>query len=61
MDFFKDVRTDYSMQVGLHKVKDHIEIFVVFSLDNIAQTNDVLVTIQFLQEHYFSESSLSVR
>ena len=48
VDIFEDVGTDYCVKIGIHEVEDKIDITVVFSANDILQSNDVLVTRKLL-------------
>lgn len=61
VDFFEDVRADHRVQVRLHEIEHHVQVLVVLRLDDVAQANDVLVPVQFLQEHHLAERPLRVR
>ena len=60
VDIFEDVGTDYCVKIGIHEVEDKIDITVVFSANDILQSNDVLVTRKLLQENNLAERSLSI-
>jgi hypothetical protein len=48
------------MKISFHVIEHKIEIFVVFCFNDVEQTNNILVPIEFLQEHHFPEGSLSI-
>ena len=60
VDFFEDVCSDDDMQISLHEVKHHVEIFVVFCFDDVDQADNVLMAIEFLEEHNLTKSSLCI-
>jgi len=60
VDVFKDVRPNDCVQIRVHKVEDEINVSVIFSSNNILQSNDVLMAGQLLQKDDFAESSLGV-
>jgi len=60
MDLFQDVCTDDSMEVGIHEVKNEVDISVVFRSDDILESNDVLVADELLQEDNLTERPLCV-
>lgn len=41
-----------------HEFKDQIDVFVIFSFENIVQLNDVCMVTKLLKKHNFSERSL---
>lgn len=48
------------VQISFHEIEDHVEILIVLGLDDVEQPHDVLMAIQFLQEHDLPESTLGV-
>jgi len=51
MDVFEDLGPDSSMQVSFHEVKDEIDVFVVFGLDDVEQPDYVAVAVKLLEVH----------
>ena len=60
MDIFKDICTNDGVKVGVHEVENEVDISIIFSTNNILQSNDVFMAIQFLQKHNLSESPLCI-
>ena len=60
VDVLEDVSSDNSMEIGIHEIEHQIDVAIVFSTDNILQSNDVLVTNQLLQEDDFTEGTLCI-
>lgn len=60
MDFLENVGSDDRMQVGIHEVKDQIQVTVILSPDHILKSDYILVPIQLLQKYDLSKSSLCV-
>jgi len=52
MDFFQDLSPDDSMQVCFHKIENQIKILIIFCLDDVQKFHDIIMPIQFLQEHH---------
>ena len=50
MYIFHDVSSDDCMEVGLHKIENQINVFVVFSFEDVEQRNDVRMAIEFLKK-----------
>jgi hypothetical protein len=48
------------VQISLHEIKDHVEILVVLSLDDVKQPDDIFVAIEFLEEHDLPECALCI-
>lgn len=48
------------MQICFHVIKYQINVFVVLCFDDIEKSNDVLMSIQFLQKHNLSKGSLCI-
>jgi len=48
------------MQISLHEIKHHIQILVIFGFDDVDKSDDVLMTVEFLQEHHLTEGPLSI-
>ena len=44
VDVFEDVGSDNGMEIGIHEVKDQVDVSVVFRPDDILEPNDVFVT-----------------
>ena len=38
------------MEVGLHKIENQINVFVVFSFEDVEQRNDVRMAVEFLKK-----------
>lgn len=51
MDTLEEVGSDDRVQIGLHKVEDEIQVFVILGADDGEQSDDVLVAGQLLEEH----------
>lgn len=60
VDVLQNVGSDHSMQVCVHEVEHQVDVPVVLSSDYVLKSNDVLVTIQLLQEDDLTESPLSI-
>ena len=60
VDVFEDVGSDNGMEIGIHEVKDEVDVSVVFRPDDILEPNDVFVASQFLQKDDLSECALGV-
>lgn len=60
VNVLKDVRPDNGMKVSIHKIKDQVNISIVLSSYDILETNNILMTGQFLQEDDFSEGTLGI-
>lgn len=48
------------MKVSVHEIEYEINISVIFSPDNILQTNDVLMARELLEEDDLSECTLGI-
>jgi len=44
----------------LHVIKDQVQVFIVLGFHNIKQLNNILMSIQLLQEHHLAERSLCI-
>lgn len=60
VNFFEDFCTNDRVEICLHVVEDEVDVFVVVGLQDVHQLDDILMAIQLLQKHDFSESSLSI-
>ena len=60
MYIFKNVGSDHSMEIGVHEIEHQVNVSVVFSSDNILETDNIFMTRQFLQENDFSKRSLRI-
>ena len=60
VDIFEDVRTDHSVQVGVHEVEDKVDVAVVFGANYILEPNYVLMASQLLQKDNLTEGALGV-
>ena len=60
VDIFQNVRADYSVQICVHEVEDQVDVAVVFGAHHVLQTDDVLVSGQFLKENNLAEGALRV-
>lgn len=60
MNFLQYARPYDYMQISFHKVKHQIKVFIIFGFYYVQQSNYVIVPIQLLQEHNFTEGSLCV-
>jgi len=48
------------MQVGFHVFKYQIDVSVIFCLQDIQQSDNILMVVDLLQEHDFAKRSLSI-
>lgn len=48
MNVLHDTRPDNSMQVGLHKIKDQVNVLGAFGLDYVEKTDDVRMAVELL-------------
>ena len=48
------------MKNHTHKFKDEVDVVVILGLEDVIQADDVFVVSQLLQEHDFTEGSLSI-
>jgi len=46
------------MQVGFHVFKYQIDVSVIFCLQDIQQSDNILMVVDLLQEHDFAKRSL---
>jgi hypothetical protein len=60
MNILQNVGLDHGVQVGLHVVKNQVDVSVVLRSDHILKPNNVVVSMQFLEENYLSERSLGI-
>jgi hypothetical protein len=60
VDICEDACSNDSVQVSLHVVKCKVNVSVVFGLDHMLQSNDVLVSAECLQVHDLSKGALGV-
>ena len=60
MNILQNIGSNNGMQIRIHEIEDEIDIPVVFCSYHILQSNDVLVTVQLLEEYNFTECTLSV-
>ena len=60
VDIFQDVGSNNRVQISVHKVEHKVNISIVLRTNHILKSNNVLVSIQFLQKYYFTESPLGV-
>ena len=54
MNVFHDTSPNNSMQISFHKVKDEINVFGAFGLDDVEKTDDIGVAIKLLEENDLS-------
>jgi hypothetical protein len=50
MHVLHDIGTNDCMQIGLHKIKHQIDIFIILSFHNILKRDDVRMTVELLQK-----------
>lgn len=48
MDVLHDIGSDDCVEVGFHKIKDKINIFIVFSFEDVLQCDDIGVSVELL-------------
>lgn len=48
------------MEVRLHVVKHHVDILIVLRFNDIQQSYDILMPVEFLQEHDLPEGPLGI-
>lgn len=60
VNFLKNVGSDDGVEIGVHEVKNEVDVFVVLSPDDVLESDYVFMSSQFLQENDFSESALGV-
>lgn len=60
MYFLKYPRPYHYMQISLHKIKHQVQVLIVLGLDDVEESNYVIVAIELLQEHDFAECSLRI-
>lgn len=62
VDFFEDVGSDDGMEVDLHVFENQIYVFIIVRLEDIQQSDNVLVVgdVQFLQKHDLAKGSLGI-
>ena len=56
----EDVNSYDLVQVSFHEIKNHVEVLVIFGLDDVLESNDVLMLGELFEEDDFAEGSLSV-
>lgn len=56
----QDVGPDHRVQVSLHIVEHTLDVLVILGFYYVQQPHNVLVSIQFLQEHYLPIGALSI-
>ena len=57
----EDVGADGGVQVGLHELKDEVDVLVVLGLEQVLEADDVLVVAHLLQKDHLAERPLRVR
>ena len=57
---FEDVRANHRVQVGVHEVKDEVDVTVVLGADNVLQADDVFMAGELLQKDDLAEGALRV-
>jgi len=50
----------HSEYILTHKFKHKVDVFIIFSLNDIMQPDDIWMISKFLQEHNLPKSSLSI-
>ena len=50
MNILHDVCSDNGVQIGLHKIEDKINIFVILCFENVLKGNDIGMAIELLKE-----------
>lgn len=60
MYVFKDICSNYCVQICIHEVKYKVNVSIIFSSDYVLKADNVFVPSQLLQENYLTESSLCV-
>ena len=60
MNVLQNVGSDDRVQVRIHEIENQVYISIVFRPNHILKSNDVFVTIQFLQEDNLPEGSLRI-
>lgn len=60
VDFLKDIGSDNGVKIGVHEVKNQVDISVILSPYHVLQSDDVFVPSKFLQEDDFSKRPLSI-
>lgn len=44
MNVFQDVGSDNSMQIGVHKIEDKVDISVILGTDHILKSDDIFMS-----------------
>mmetsp|Transcript_4134 Transcript_4134/g.6219 ORF Transcript_4134/g.6219 Transcript_4134/m.6219 type:complete len:252 (-) Transcript_4134:107-862(-) len=60
VNIFQDVCPNDSVQIGLHILKNQINVPIIIRLQYVCQFHDVFMIRQFLQEHNFSKRTLGI-
>lgn len=60
VDVFKNVGSNDCMQICIHEVEYEVDVSIVLGTNNILQTDDVFMTVEFLEEHYLTECPLCI-
>lgn len=55
MHALHDVGSNDRMQIGLHEVKDQIDVLIVLCFEDIEKRDDIGMTVEFLQEDDLDE------
>ena len=61
VDVFQYICPDDCVQVGVHEVKDKVDVAIVLSPNHILEPDNVLVASKLLEEDDLAESPLSIR
>lgn len=60
VNVLQDASTDDSVQVGLHVLKDEVDVPIIVCLEHVEEFDDVLVSMEFLKEHDLTECTLGI-
>ena len=60
VNILQNFRLDHHMQIRLHKITDYVNVHVVIRPEYIRDRNDVLMSVQLLQEHNLSVGTLCI-
>jgi hypothetical protein len=60
VNVFKDICPNDCVEICIHEIKYEVDIAVIFSANDVLETDNVLVTGEFLQENDFTESALCI-
>lgn len=59
VDIFEYFLPNSIMQISFHKFENQVEVFIIFSTNNIMQLDDIGMR-KLMQKNYFSKSPLSI-